>query len=74
MARLGERPSRERGKREGGLDFYPQKAAPRPTVRSKTFGRISDRLQHAPPTPRGWEGGRDAAGGRGRGGGGQGAG
>ena len=38
------------GASEGGIGFPPKNAAPRPPVRSRTFGRIYDQLQHAPPT------------------------
>ena len=38
------------GASEGGIGFSPKNAAPRPTTRRGTFGRIYDQLQHAPPT------------------------
>ena len=35
---------------EEGFGLTPKNAAPRPTARSGTFGRIYDQSQHAPPT------------------------
>ena len=69
MTRPVNQPSQEGFKlKRGEIGLTPKDAAPRPTLtRSKTFGRIFDQLQHAPPTPHGWDGGRGEGGGRGRG-------
>ena len=47
----------KRGAKRAGVGLTPKDATPRPTTRSKTFGRIFDQLQHAPATPHGWENG-----------------
>ena len=50
------RPALPGGGASEGVRFSPKDAAPRPTARSGTFGRIYGQLQHVPPTLTTWVG------------------